>query len=227
MQGSIFIRHLARFALISLSGFFICSASAQNVAAPVTEKGDGMRDTTNANDQSNSAGQGMNGGLPPNVRKLGDNDLSCEQIYAETETLQKAGEEQRAAAESASQAVTDATNEMMQQAMSMRGKEGGMGMNMMSSLTGLLGMLPGSGGMAASMVGRIVNQVAAQASDTSNQSGMPDNMKKLLEKMIDIQQKMVNAEGDMYYTQARHDYLVDLFLKKDCKLSQMKAAAKD
>lgn len=229
MPTSKFNRYLVKIALLGLSGLFACAAFAQGAAQSVTEKNDTADDASIAKDMVNSAGQSMYGGPQPSVRKLSDNELNCEQIYAETETLQKTGDAQRADAEAAAQAVTEATNDMMQQAMSARGKDGGsgMGMGMVSSLTSLLGAIPGSGGMAASMVGRIINRVASQATEAGGSSEMPENMKKMLAKMMEVQQKMANAEGDMYYTQARHDYLVDLFLKKDCKLSQLKASAKE
>lgn len=231
MPPSTLSRCLIRYAFISFAGMGVYPAYAENPALPAAVKADAANGILRDDDSSGSEEQDLSAPPLPNVRKLGDNDLSCAQIHAETATLQKAGEEQRAEAEAAAQEVSSAVNDMMQQAMTARGNGNGRapGMGMLSTVSGLLNMIPGNAGMAASMISRIVNRVASQAAamEGENASGMPDNMKNLLTKMMEVQQKMVNAEGDMYYTQARHDYLVDLFLKKDCKLSQIKTVAQE
>lgn len=142
-----------------------------------------------------------------NVRKLGDGELSCAQIYAETQGLEASGQAQQAEAAQAQQVMTDAQNEMMKQASGMRG--GGMGSAIGS---GLLGMIPG-----ASQVQGMAMQAAAEA----RQASMQENTRK----MMQAQTRLMNAEMALEHTRARSDHLTELFLKKGCKLSEARAAA--
>ncbi len=141
------------------------------------------------------------------VRKLGDGELSCAQIYAETQSLETAGQAQQAEAAAAQQLMADAQNEMMKQAGAARG--GGVGSAIGS---GLLGMIPGG-----SQVQGYAMQAAAEARRAS--------MQESTQKMMAAQTRLMNAEMALERTQARSDHLTDLFLKKGCRLSEARAAA--
>ncbi len=148
-------------------------------------------------------------GPPMGVRKMTDSDLSCQQLFAEAEGLEKTLAEQKAAAASVQQAADDTRNAMMEQAM------GGGGIQATSMASGLLSMIPGVG-MAAGLVG----SAASQAATSARMAGIQESTRKMME----TQQKAIDMQQSMYYSQARHDHLVELFLKKDCKVSQLKAA---
>src|SRR5690606_17140658 len=81
------------------------------------------------------------GAAPPlrSVRQLSDGELSCAQIYAETQTLEASSRAQEAESAKAQQAMAETQNQMMKQATDTRG------MGMGSALgSGLLGMIPGA-----------------------------------------------------------------------------------
>lgn len=150
-------------------------------------------------------------GLPPmpmprNVKKLGDGELSCAQIYAETQVLEKTGQERGAEAEQAQAAMMASQNEMMKQA-------GGMGGGGMGSAVGgsLLSLIPGGGQ---------IQSFAMQAAADARRASMQDSV----EKMMQVQTRLVNAEQARELAQARSEHLTDLFLKKGCRLSEVKAA---
>lgn len=140
------------------------------------------------------------------VRQLGDGELSCAQIHAETQALEKAGQAHQAEATQAQQAMTDTQNEMMKLASEGRGGVG-------SAIGGgLLGLIPG---------GAQVQGHAMQAAAEARRARMQDNT----QQMMQAQTRLVNAEQALEHVQARSEHLVDLFLKKGCKLSEVKAAA--
>lgn len=143
---------------------------------------------------------------PPtrSVRKLSDSELTCAQIHAETRALEKTSQAQQAEAMQAQEAMAETQNEMMKQASGMRG--GGMGSVVGS---GLLGMIPGAGHIQGAVM-----EAATEARRASMQEGA--------HKMMQAQTRLMNAERALEHAQARSEHLVDLFLKKDCKLSQVK-----
>lgn len=140
------------------------------------------------------------------VRQLGDSELSCAQIYAESQALEKSGEAQQAASLQAQQAMTEIQNQMMKQAGDTRG---GMGSAIGS---GLLGLIPGAGQLQG---------YALQAAADARRANMQDSV----DQMMVAQTQLMNAEQALERTQARSEHLADLFLKKDCRLSQVKAGA--
>ena len=77
---------------------------------------------------------------------------------------------------------------------------------------GLLGLIPG---------GAQVQGHAMQAAAEARRARMQDNT----QQMMQAQTRLVNAEQALGHVQARSEHLVDLFLKKGCKLSEVKAAA--
>jgi hypothetical protein len=140
------------------------------------------------------------------VRQLGDGELSCAQIHAETQALEKTSQAHQAEAAQAQQAMTDTQNEMMKLASAGRGGVG-------SAIGGsLLGLIPG---------GAQVQGYAMQAAAEARRAGMQDNTNK----MMQAQTRLVNAEQALEHVQARSEHLVDLFLKKGCRLSEVKATA--
>lgn len=142
---------------------------------------------------------------PRNVKKLGDGELSCAQIYAEAQALEKTSQERGAEAEQAQAAMMASQNEMMKQA---SGMGGGVGSSVGSSL---LSLIPGGGQ---------IQSFAMQAAADARRASMQDNM----EKMMQVQTRLVNAELAREHAQARGEHLTDLFLKKGCKLSEVKSA---
>lgn len=143
-----------------------------------------------------------------NVRKLSDSDLSCAQIHAETQALEQLAQQQQAEALQVQQAMTEAQNEMMKQATEGRGM-GGVGASIGS---GLLGFIPGASQ---------VQGYAMQAAASARQASMQDSVNRMMQAST----QMVQTGQALEQTQARSDHLTDLFLKKGCKLSEMKAAA--
>ncbi|WP_439590498.1 hypothetical protein [Hydrogenophaga sp.] len=143
---------------------------------------------------------------PQFVRKLSDGELTCLQIHAETLTLEKASQDHRIQATQAQAVMAEIQNEMLAQANVAR--RGGMGSAMGS---GLIGMIPGGG-----QIQGYAMQAAADARRARMQEGV--------NKMMQVQTQLMNAEQALEHAQARSDHLVDLFLKKDCKLSQVSPA---
>ncbi len=146
--------------------------------------------------------------LPParGVRQLGDGELSCAQIYRETRVLEAAGHERQAEARQAQAAMNGIQHEMMEQSGSLRG--GGAG----AVGASLLGMIPGAG---------MLQGHAMQAAAEARRAGMQQNM----QRMMGAQQRLMEAEQALEHGQARSDHLTDLFLRKGCRLSEVKAAA--
>lgn len=141
------------------------------------------------------------------VRQLGDGELSCAQLYAETQALDAASQAQEAESAKAQKAMADSQEQMMKQATEMRGM--GMGSSIGSSL---LGMIPG-----ASQVQGMALQAAAQA--------RASNMQEQVNQMMQAQNQLMQVEQSLEYARARSEHLTDLFLKKGCKLSELKGAA--
>ena len=69
--------------------------------------------------------------------------------------------------------------------------------------------------------GAQVQGYAMQAAAEARRADMQDSV----DKMMQATTRQMNAEQALERTQARSEHLADLFLKKDCKLSQVKAGA--
>ncbi|MBL0919893.1 MAG: hypothetical protein IBJ14_14415 [Hydrogenophaga sp.] len=141
------------------------------------------------------------------VRKLSDGELGCGQIYTESQTLEKALLAWQAEAAQAQQAMDDTQNEMLHRAQDARG--GGLGAAIGG---GLLGLVPGGGQVAG---------YAAQAAASARRAGMQESANR----MVQAQGRLMKLEQAMEHAQARSEHLADLFLKKGCRLSEVKAAA--
>ncbi len=134
---------------------------------------------------------------PAGVRKLTDGALGCEQIYAESRGLEAAIAKHQAEADAAQAEANTAQDAMMKNA-------GGGGMSMGSSL---LGMIPGA---------NMFSGMAQQAAMSAQMSAMRDSQSK----MMAAYQRVAQVQEQLAYAQARNDHLVDLFLKKGCKVPQ-------
>lgn len=207
MPSAAAITRLSLYGLLALAPWAVCAQVASQVGAARAAA---------------LAGQGVDlpddaAGLPPmpmgmtpmprNVKKLSDGELSCAQIYAETQVLEKTSQERGAEAEQAQAAMMASQNEMMKQAGGMGG--GGVGSSVGSSL---LSLIPGGGQ---------IQSFAMQAAADARRASMQDSV----EKMMQVQTRLVNAEQARELAQARSEHLTDLFLKKGCKLSEAKAAS--
>jgi hypothetical protein len=144
---------------------------------------------------------------PPmqSVRKLSDGELACGQIYAESQALEKDLQAWQAEATQTQQAMEKTQNEMMNRAHSASG--GGMGAAIGG---GLLGLIPGGGQVAS-----FAAQAAAEARRADMQEGV--------NRMMQAQTRLMKLEQAMEHAQARSEHLADLFLKKGCRLSELKA----
>lgn len=199
------IKRLSLYGLLALVPFAACAQRSPQLALDrpslVSEEGDEVDAVANLPPMSFTA--------PParGVRKLSDSDLTCIQIYAETQALEKASQAQQAEATQAQAAMTDTRNEMMKSAGSMPGSGIGSAIG-----NGLLGMIPGAGQ---------IQGYAMQAAAEARRASMQDSA----QKMMQAQTRLMKLEQAMEHAQARSDHLADLFLKKGCKLSEVKAAA--
>lgn len=137
-------------------------------------------------------------GPPTGVRKITDGALGCEQIYAESRSLEADMVKQRAVSEAA-QAEANVAQEAM-----MKNAGGGMGMGMGSSL---LGMIPGAG---------MLSGMAQQAAMSSQMSAMQESQGRMMASY----QRMMKAQEQLAYAQARNDHLVGLFMEKKCTLPE-------
>lgn len=194
---------LSLYGLLALAPFAACAQDASRVAL------DRPSLASEDSDQPDAAMPSMPFAPPPtrNVRKLSDSELTCTQIYAETQALEKSSQAHQAESTQAQAAMTETQNDMMKQANSMGG--GGFGSAVGSSL---LGMIPGAGQ---------IQSYAMQAAAEARRASMQDSA----QKMMQAQTQLMKLEQAMEHAQARSDHLADLFLKKGCKLSEVKAAA--
>jgi len=201
---------ITRLSLSGLLALTPCAVGAQVAsqigAARAAALADQPEDVANLPPMPMPMGAGAMMPTPRNVKKLSDGELSCAQIYAETQVLEKTSQERGAEAEQAQAAMMASQNEMMKQASGMGG--GSMGSSVGSSL---LSLIPGGGQ---------IQSFAMQAAADARRASMQDSV----EKMMQVQTRLVNAEQARELAQARSEHLTDLFLKKGCKLSEVKSA---
>ena len=152
-------------------------------------------------------GLGAAGLARPNPQRMGDNELGCAAIHHEAQALEKAVAEQQARIDAAQQSTQDTTKRLMSQ---------GRGASSVRTATGLLGVVPGIGGLAARMVGSAATQVAGAAARSNAQDAAA--------QMLDNQQQLGAAVQALSVASARRDHLTQLFLTKDCKVSQLNAS---
>lgn len=136
---------------------------------------------------------------PAGVRKINDGALNCRELYVETERLQQRIAEKKAAAATVQREASAVQDKMFDES-SQGGTGGGFGSSLASSL---LGMIPGGG---------MVGIAAMQASASARQATIQNSAKS----MMQLQLTGAEIQQDIAYAEARHDHLVDLFLRKAC-----------
>jgi hypothetical protein len=171
------------------------------IAAPLAAAGDDDADVPMA-----GMPMGMPGAMPA-VKKLTDGDLTCKDIYVEVQDLEQALKGHEAAAAASQREMQQAATAMM---------DSGTAMSGIGTATGLLGMIPGIGGIVGGMVGSVATQAASAAAMSS--------VRERQGQMMSTTQKMVASYQLQAAAGARRDYLTDLFLQRNCKLAQVKAA---
>lgn len=135
-------------------------------------------------------------GQPQNVRKLTGGTLTCEQIYAESSGLEKTIATHKSTLDAAQQEAMQAQDSMLSSSM---------GGGMASMATSMLGMVPGAG-MASSLVAQA--QAAAQMAAAQQSAS----------SMSHAYQRVAAAGEAMAHAQARNDYLIGMFLQRQCKV---------
>lgn len=148
---------------------------------------------------------GMGMGTPPSVAKMSDGDASCEQLYAESEQLQKeiAALPKPEDPMAISQKMTDDIMSSQRKAVQ--------GARAKSFASSVLSMVPGVGGLAASAL-------------SPGMGSMPDTSKDMQKHMKALQESTA-ANMAIYHRQARQQHVTDLFLDRSCKVSQLKPDA--
>ncbi len=152
-------------------------------------------------------GMGELGGFEPaSVAKLSDSDATCEQLYAEATHL-----ENRVAAMPKPEDVGAISQKMTEEIMASQQKamQSARARGMASSV---LGMVPGVGGLAAQALSP---GLGSMRNDTSEQ----------MQKHMQAMQESTQASMAIYQLQARQQHLTDLFLDRQCKVSQLDANA--
>lgn len=148
---------------------------------------------------------GMGMGNMPSVAKMSDGDASCEQLYAESEQLQKeiAALPKPEDPMAISQKMTDDIMSSQRKAVQ--------GARAKSFASSVLSMVPGVGGLAASAL-------------SPGMGSMPDTSKDMQKHMKALQESTA-ANMAIYHRQARQQHVTDLFLDRSCKVSQLKPDA--
>lgn len=148
---------------------------------------------------------GMGMGNMQSVAKMSDGDASCEQLFAESEQLQKeiATLPKPEDPMAISQKMTDDIMASQRKAMQ--------GARAKSLASSVLSMVPGVGGLAASALSPAMRS-------------MPDTSKDM-EKHMKALQESTAANMAIYQRQARQQHVTDLFLDRSCKVSQLQADA--
>lgn len=148
---------------------------------------------------------GMGMGNMQSVAKMSDGDASCEQLFAESEQLQKeiAALPKPEDPMAISQKMTDDIMASQRKAMQ--------GARAKSLASSVLSMVPGVGGLAASAL-------------SPGMGSMPDTSKEM-EKHMKALQESTAASMAIYQRQARQQHVTDLFLDRSCKVSQLQPDA--
>jgi hypothetical protein len=148
---------------------------------------------------------GMGMGAMPSVAKMSDGDASCEQLYAESEQLQKqiAALPKPEDPMAISQKMTDDIMNAQRKATQ--------GARAKSFASTVLSMVPGVGGLAASAL-------------SPGMRSMPDTSADMQKHMKALQESTA-ANMAIYHRQARQQHVTDLFLERSCKVSQLQPDA--
>lgn len=202
------LTRLHLYGCLALAPVLACAQTGPPLAPqhkPGTEGGDVMGDA--------AGGPPLPSGASPmrGVRQLSDSELSCAQIYAQTQALETSSRQQQAEVLKAQEAATAAQNEMARHAGDLRGA--GMGAAVGSAIgSGLLGLIPGASQ---------VQGYAMKAAASARRAQLQEN----INQMMQAQAQWMALEQALEHTQARSEHLTDLFLRKACRLSQEQTAA--
>lgn len=143
-------------------------------------------------------------GNPASAARMSDSDATCEQLYAESAYL-----EARVAAlpkaEDPMQASMKMQEEMLQAQKKMMG-----GMRAKSMASGLLGMVPGVGGIAGGLA-------SSAMSRGPNLDAMGQAQRKAMTQMQESTQAMMAVSQ----LQMRNSHVTQLFLSRSCKVSTL------
>ncbi|MFT3755387.1 MAG: hypothetical protein QM769_05490 [Pseudoxanthomonas sp.] len=141
-----------------------------------------------------------------NAARLTDADATCEQLYAEATWL-----ERHIASLPKSPDPMEAVRQM-QQDMQKAQKKMMAGARAKGLASGLLGLVPGVGGLAAGAVSSM-----ASAAGRPNAAAMDD----LMDKSLQAQQESMAAHMRMASLGARQSHVTRLFLDRQCKMSTL------
>lgn len=134
-------------------------------------------------------------GAPVVVKRLGDGELSCRQLYDEVQQL----EAQLARPQANPQAQGQASNEAGKQVMS----------GLVQSLLGAAPMLGGGGGSGGAVAGMVAQQVAV------------NQMQQQGEQQMQQVQQAQQTQMDLASVAQRREHLVAIFEGKRCKVAEL------
>ncbi len=143
------------------------------------------------------------------VKKLGDGELTCNQLYAEVSDLEKTIVQRQSEYEALMTKVSQSARDM---AAAARGAGGATGA--INTITGLAGLIPGAGFIAGT-VGSLASSAAQDAQFNAIDAQMAE--------MEATQGQLMKLGGELGTATARREHLTELFLKKDCKVSELQA----
>lgn len=145
------------------------------------------------------------------VKKLGDGELTCAQLYTEVQDLETTIRDRQTQYEALMDKVSRRSRAMTSSA-------GGIGgaSSAISTLSGLAGLIPGAG-LITSTVGSLASS-AAQAAEFSA-------LEAQIAELETSQGELMKLGGELGTATARREHLTDLFLKKDCKVSELQTPA--
>jgi len=197
-----------RVSLVALA-VMACSASvalAQEGRGAVPLSGRGAAPLAGL-ESPGGMGQGLmpSPGAPmPTVQKITDGELSCPDLYREVMALEQRQPALQQELAAASQAASEASAALAAPSMASRG--GGL-------LGGMASMIP--------LVGGMVSGIASAASASAASASFNEAMAA----MTAAQQRMADVQVQLGWVGARHAHLTDLFLKRPCKVSDVRGSA--
>lgn len=145
------------------------------------------------------------------IKKLGDGELTCNQLYVEVSDLEKTIVQRQSEYEALMSKVSQSARDM---ATAARGAGGAAGA--INTITGLAGLIPGAGFIAGT-VGSLASSAAQDAQFNALDAQMAE--------MEATQGQLMKLGSELGTATARREHLTELFLKKDCKVSELQNAA--
>lgn len=143
------------------------------------------------------------------VKKLSDGELTCAQLYAEVQDLEQTVARRQPEYEALMSKVSQSARDMASTA---RGSGDAAGA--INTITGLAGLIPGAGFITGTL-GSLASSAAQDAQFNAIDAQMAE--------MEVTQQQLMKLGSEMGTATARREHLTELFLKKDCKVSELQA----